>query len=169
MYQALFFSLSSQRSKEAKRYAWSQVSSLMIMRSMHFSRSWLVYFNREKSSVFPQISNYFLKKIRPCRFPPILTPTTMIPSPPQGNLSDPWSDHIWTTTAPLLNAFRGGPPGNSRALVTHVPPSFRRRSTGVANVSSVFDHSYGKTKGIFRYVHRWQGGRTHCNGSKYMK
>ena len=32
------------------------------MQSMHFSRSWLVYFNREKSSVFPQISNYFLKK-----------------------------------------------------------------------------------------------------------
>ena len=69
MYQALFFSLSSQRSKEAKRYAWSQVSSLMIMRSMHFSRSWLVYFNREKSSVFPQISNYFLKKNSPLPLP----------------------------------------------------------------------------------------------------
>ena len=39
------------------------------MQSMHFSRSWLVYFNREKSSVFPQISNYFLKKNSPLPLP----------------------------------------------------------------------------------------------------
>lgn len=140
--------------------------SLMIMQSMHFSRSRLVCFSREKSSVFPQISNDILKNIfAPTASLPYLRPQLVIPSPPQGNLSG----HIWTTTALLLNAFRGGPPGNSRALVTHVPPSFPRRSTGVANVSSVFHHSYGKTKGIFRCNHRWQGGRTHCNGSKYMK
>ena len=55
--------------KKQRSKTWSQVSSLMIMRSMHFSRSWLVYFNREKSSVFPQISNYFLKKNSPLPLP----------------------------------------------------------------------------------------------------
>jgi len=70
-----------QRSKQKKNNAWSQVSSLMIMQSMHFSRSRLVYFNREKSSVFPQISNYFLKKnFAPTASLPYLRPQLVIPT-----------------------------------------------------------------------------------------
>ena len=65
----IFLPLEPKKQRSKKITPDLNFSSLMIMQSMHFSRSWLVYFNREKSSVFPQISNYFLKKNSPLPLP----------------------------------------------------------------------------------------------------
>lgn len=59
--------------------------SLMIMQSMHFSRNPLVCFSREKLSVFPQISNDFLKKMfAPTGSLPYLRPQLVTPVLPKG-------------------------------------------------------------------------------------